>query len=273
MGLDEVPQAGDTLQVFHDEQKARQIALWRQTKEREALAERQNRVVTLETLHKQIKEGEVNELAVVVKGDVQGSVEVLARALSELSTPEVRVKVIHGATGAITETDIMLAAASRAIVIGFNVRPERNVIEIIRREGVDVRLHSIIYNVTEEIKQAMLATLSPVEKEVYQGRAEVREVFRIAKVGDVAGCYVTDGLIRRDSRIRLLRDSVVVWNGRLSSLKRFKDDAKEVKSGFECGIGLERYNDLKPGDELEAFTIELTRRDSLDPQAQRKLDA
>ncbi|MFN7965697.1 MAG: translation initiation factor IF-2 [Acidobacteriota bacterium] len=269
MGLEEVPQAGDTLQVFTDEQKARQIAMWRQAKDKEATTDRHSRVLTLETLHKQIKEGQVNELPVVLKGDVQGSVEVLAKALTDLSTTEVKVKVIHTATGAITETDVMLAAASRAIIIGFNIRPERNVIDVIRREGVDVRLHSIIYKVTEEIKQAMLATLSPVEKEVYLGRAEVREVYRIVKVGDIGGCYVVDGLIRRDSQVRLLRDNVVVWTGKLASLRRFKDDAREVKSGFECGIGLERYNDLKVGDEIESFMIELSRRDSLDLKATR----
>jgi translation initiation factor IF-2 len=269
MGLDEVPQAGDTLQVFADEQKARQIATWRQGKERDALAERQTRLVTLETLHSQIQAGQVNELTIVVKGDVQGSVEVLQKALSDLSTPEIKVRVIHAATGAITETDVMLAAASRAIVIGFNVRPERTVLEIIRREGVDVRLHSIIYNVTEEIKQAMLATLSPIQKEVYLGRAEVREVFRIVKIGEIAGCYVVDGLIRRDASVRLLRDNVVVWTGKMSSLKRFKDDAREVKSGFECGIGLERFHDIKVGDEIEAFAVELTKRESLDTKAGR----
>jgi translation initiation factor IF-2 len=269
MGLDEVPQAGDTLQVFADEQKARQIATWRQGKERDALAERQTRLVTLETLHSQIQAGQVNELTIVVKGDVQGSVEVLQKALSDLSTPEIKVRVIHAATGAITETDVMLAAASRAIVIGFNVRPERTVLEIIRREGVDVRLHSIIYNVTDEIKQAMLATLSPIQKEVYLGRAEVREVFRIVKIGEIAGCYVVDGLIRRDASVRLLRDNVVVWTGKMSSLKRFKDDAREVKSGFECGIGLERFHDIKVGDEIEAFAVELTKRESLDTKAGR----
>ncbi len=269
MGLEEVPQAGDTLQVFTDEQKARQIAHWRQAKDKEALTDRHSRVLTLETLHTQIKEGQVNELPVVLKGDVQGSVQVLAKALTDLSTSEVKVKVIHTATGAITETDVMLAAASRAIIIGFNVRPERNVIDVIRREGVDVRQHSIIYKVTEEIKQAMLATLSPVEKEVYLGRAEVREVYRIVKVGEIGGCYVLDGLIRRDSQVRLLRDNVVVWTGKLASLRRFKDDAREVKSGFECGIGLERFNDLKVGDEIEAFTIEFSRRESLDLKATR----
>lgn len=269
MGLEDVPQAGDTLQVFTDEQKARQIAVWRKSKEREAQSDRQSRVLTLETLHAQIQEGQVNELPIVVKADVQGSVEVLAKALADLSTGEVKVKVIHAGTGAITETDVMLAAASRAIIVGFNVRPERGVQDVIRREGVDVRLHTVIYAVTEEIKQAMLATLSPVEKEVYLGRAEVRDVFRIAKVGEIAGCYVVDGLIRRDAQVRLLRDNVIVWTGRLASLRRFKDDAREVKSGFECGIGLERFNDIKLGDEIEAFTIELSRRESLETKPTR----
>lgn len=264
MGLEDVPSAGDLFQVFPDESKARQIALYRAQKQREEEAAKRMKLPTLETLASQIKAGDVNELATVVKADVQGSVEVLRKSLEDLSTGEVVVKVIHSGTGAITETDILLASASKAIVIGFNVRPERGVAEIAKREGVDVRLHTVIYNITDEIKQAMLSTLSPVEKEVYLGRAEVRQVFRIAKIGTIAGCYVLDGIIRRDSRVRLLRDNVVIHEGRIGSLRRFKDDAREVKTGFECGIGLERFHDLKPGDEIEAFTIELTRRESLD---------
>ncbi|MCU0254768.1 MAG: translation initiation factor IF-2, partial [Acidobacteria bacterium] len=267
MGLEDVPQAGDTLQVFPDEQRARQIALYRQTKRREEEAARRTKLPTLETLHQQIKEGDVSELAIVVKADVQGSVEVLRKSIEDLSTPEVTVRVIHSGTGAISETDILLASASRAIVVGFNVRPDRGVADVAREEGVDIRLHTVIYNVTEEIKKAMLAQLSPVEKEVALGRVEVRQVFRIAKIGVVAGCYVTDGVVRRDAQVRLLRDNVVIHTGKISTLRRFKDDAREVRSGFECGIALERYQDLKPGDELEAFTIEMTRRESLDPSA------
>ncbi len=267
MGLEDVPQAGDTLQVFPDEQRTRQIALYRQTKRREEEAARRTKLPTLETLHQQIKEGEVSELAIVVKADVQGSVEVLRKSIEDLSTPEVTVRVIHSGTGAISETDILLASASRAIVVGFNVRPDRGVSDLAREEGVDIRLHTVIYNVTEEIKKAMLAQLAPVEKEVALGRVEVRQVFRIAKIGTVAGCYVTEGVVRRDAQVRLLRDNVVVHTGRIATLRRFKDDAREVRSGFECGVALERYHDLKPGDEIEAFTIEMTRRESLDPSA------
>jgi len=265
MGLEEVPQAGDTLQVFPDEHKARQIALYRQQKLREEMEARRAKLPTLELLHKQIAEKELTELPIVLKADVQGSVEALRHKLEELSTSEVKVNVIHAATGAITETDVMLAAASRAIIVGFNVRPQRGVPEAARREGVDIRLHTVIYKVTDEIRQAMLATLSPVEKEVYLGRAEVRQVFRISRIGTVAGCYVVDGVIQRDANVRLLRDHVVIHEGRIASLKRFKDDAREVRAGFECGISLEKYNDIKPGDEIEAFKIELVQRESLDP--------
>ncbi|MBP7146176.1 MAG: translation initiation factor IF-2 [Acidobacteria bacterium] len=263
MGLEDVPAAGDTLQVFPDEQKARQIALYRQQKVRDEAIEHRAKLPTLETLHAQIKAGEVKELPVVVKADVAGSVEVLCKSLEDLSNPEVTVRVIHSGTGAITETDILLASASRALVIGFNVRPERGVADVARREGVDIRLHTVIYNVTDEIKAAMLATLSPVEKEVYLGRAQVRQVFRVAKVGTVAGCYVIDGLIRRDAQVRLLRDNVVIHEGSIASLKRFKDDAREVRAGFECGIGLERYQDIKPNDEIEAYTVEYARREAM----------
>jgi translation initiation factor IF-2 len=269
MGLSDVPQAGDTLQVFADEQKARQIALYRQEKTREEEQARRSSAPTLERLHAMIAEGEVNELPMVVKADVQGSAEVLVHAVEKLSTSEVQVRVIHAGTGAITENDILLASASGAIVIGFNVRPERGVLEIADREGVDVRLHTVIYKVTEEIERAMLATLSPVEKEVYLGRAEVRDTFKVPKVGTIAGCYVTDGEVRRDARVRLLRDNVVVHEGRIASLKRFKDDAKQVRQGFECGIGLERYQDIKLGDEIEAFAVVTSQRDSLETNPAR----
>ncbi|RMG44982.1 MAG: translation initiation factor IF-2, partial [Acidobacteria bacterium] len=264
MGLEDVPDAGDTLQVFPDEQKARQLVLYRQQKRREEEQARRAQLPTLDNLFEKIKGGEVTELPIVLKADVQGSVEVLRRSLTDLSTDEVAVKVIHAGTGAITETDILLASASRALVIGFNVRPERGVAEVAAREGVDIRLHTVIYNVSEEIKQAMLAKLSPVAKEVYLGRAEVRQVFRVPKVGIVAGCYVVDGVVRRDAGARLLRDNVVVYEGKIASLRRFKDDAKEVRAGFECGIGLERFQDIKPGDEIEAFVIEMKRRESLE---------
>ncbi|HHN73780.1 MAG TPA: translation initiation factor IF-2, partial [Acidobacteria bacterium] len=263
MGLDDVPQAGDLFQVFPDEQKARQISVYRRQKTKEEEQARRTALPTLDKLHEMIQQGEVNELPLVIKADVQGSVEVLSAALEKLSTSEVKVRVIHSGTGAITENDILLASASRAIIIGFNVRPERGVPETAQRVGVDIRLHTVIYKVAEEIEQAMLATLSPVEKEVYLGRVEVRETFRVPKLGVIAGCYVVDGLVRRDAQIRLLRDNVVIHEGKIGSLKRFKDDAKEVRAGFECGISIERYQDIKPGDEIEAFVIESVKRESL----------
>ncbi|MDH3285028.1 MAG: translation initiation factor IF-2, partial [Acidobacteriota bacterium] len=264
MGIEDVPSAGDVFQVFPDEQRARQLAIYRQQKLREEELSRRATLPSVERLFEQIREGQVNELAIVLKADVAGSAETLQRTLADLSTDEVRVNVIHASPGAITETDIMLASASRAIVIGFNVRPERGVADIAQREGVDLRLHTVIYKVAEEIKQAMLATLSPVENEVYLGRAAIREIFRIPKIGLIAGCIVTDGLIKRDARVRVLRDNVVIHEGKVGSLRRFKDDAKEVRSGFECGISIERFQDVKPNDEIEAFTIELSRRESLE---------
>lgn len=263
MGLEDVPLAGDTLQVFPDEQKARQISVYRRQKQREEEQVRRTSLPTLDKLHELIQQGEVNDLPIVVKADVQGSVEVLSAALEKLSTPEVKVQVIHSGTGAITENDVLLASASKAIIVGFNVRPQRGVAETAARVGVDIRLHTVIYKVAEEIEQAMLATLAPVEKEVYLGRVEVRDTFKVPKIGVIAGCYVVDGLIRRDAQVRLLRDHVVIHEGKISSLKRFKDDAREVRAGFECGIGIERYQDIKPGDEIEAFVIEAVKRESL----------
>lgn len=263
MGFEDVPLAGDQLQVFRDEQRARQIVLYRQQKQRDEQMRTRQALPSLETLHQQIREGQVQELRVILKADVQGSVEVLKKSLVDLSTSEVQVKVIHSATGAITETDVLLAQASRALIVGFNVRPQRGVLDFAEREGVDVRLHTIIYKITEEIEQAMLATLSPVEKEKYLGRAEIQQIFKVPKVGMIAGCRVVDGVIRRDAQIRLLRDHVVIFEGKISSLRRFKDDAREVRSGFECGIGIERFNDVKPGDEIEAFVVEFFARESL----------
>ncbi|NJN63492.1 MAG: translation initiation factor IF-2 [Acidobacteria bacterium] len=270
MGLEDVPQAGDQFQVFRDEHKARQIALYRQQKVRDEQMRTRQALPSLETLHQQIREGQVKELRVILKADVQGSAEVLRKALTDLSTQEVQVKVIHTATGAITETDVLLAQASQALIVGFSVRPQRGVLEMAEREGVDVRLHTIIYKITEEIERAMLATLSPVQKEKYLGRAEILQVFKVPKIGMVAGCKVVDGTIRRDAQVRLLRDHVVIYEGRISSLKRFKDDAREVRSGFECGIGLERFNDTKPGDEIEAFVTELVQRESLEATAESR---
>lgn len=214
-----------------------------------------SRKVSLEGLMDKIKADEVKALNLVLKADVQGSAEVLRDTLAKLSTSEVAVNVLHASVGAITANDILLASASQAIVIGFNVRPERSAKELAEREGVDVRLYSVIYAVTEEIQKAMTGMLAPTIKEEELGRAEVREVFRVSKVGTVAGCMVLEGSILRNARARLLRDNVVVWEGNLASLRRFKDDVGEVKSGFDCGIGLERFQDIKEGDIIEAFRL------------------
>jgi translation initiation factor IF-2 len=255
LGLEEVPQAGDRLQVIDDTLKARQIALHRQAKQREAALAKSARL-TLEQLHEQLAAGDVKELPLIIKADVQGSVEVLSDTLNKLSTDKVKVKVIHAGVGAITETDVLLASASNAVVIGFNVRPERKATDLAQLEQVDIRLHTIIYNVTDEIKKAMTGLLAVVFKETTLGRAEVRETFRISNVGMVAGCYLQDGKITREALIRLLRDSVVVHQGRIRSLRRFKDDVTEVRTGMECGIALENFSDVKVGDVIEAFVKE-----------------
>jgi len=255
LGLEDVPQAGDRLQVIDDTMKARQIALHRQAKQREAALAKSARL-TLEQLHAQLAAGDVKELPLIIKADVQGSVEVLADTLNKLSTDRVKVKVIHAGVGAITETDVLLASASNAVVIGFNVRPERKATELAQLEQVDIRMHTIIYNVTDEIKKAMTGLLAVVFKETILGRAEVRDTFRISNVGMVAGCYLQDGKITREALIRLVRDSVVVHQGRIKSLRRFKDDVTEVRSGMECGIALENFGDVKVGDVIEAFVKE-----------------
>ncbi len=255
LGLEDVPQAGDRVQVIDDTLKARQIALHRQSKLREAALAKSARL-TLEQLHEQLAAGDVKELPLIIKADVQGSVEVLADTLNKLSTEKVKIKVIHAGAGAITESDVLLATASNAVIIGFNVRPERKASELAQLENVDIRLHTIIYNVTEEIKKAMTGLLAVTYKETSLGRADVRDTFRISKVGTVAGCYLQDGKITRDARVRLLRDNVVVYDGKVRSLRRFKDDVAEVKTGMECGIGLENFNDVKIGDVIEAYVKE-----------------
>ena len=203
-----------------------------------------------------MKAGEVKELPIILKTDVGGSAEVLTDTLQKLSNEKVKIRVLHSGVGAITESDVLLASASNAIIIGFNVRPERNAAAVAEQEKVDIRLHTIIYNLTDEIKKAMTGLLEPVFKEVYQGKAEVRETFRITKVGMVAGCIVQDGTLTRDSEMRLLRDNVVVHTGKVGSLRRFKDDVSEVRSGMECGVTLENFGDVKQGDIIEAFVTE-----------------
>jgi translation initiation factor IF-2 len=255
LGLEDVPQAGDRLQAIEDTAKARQIAAHRQTKLREAALAKSARL-TLEQLHEQMAAGEVKELALIIKADVQGSVEVLADTLGKLGNERVKTKVIHAGVGAVTETDVLLASASNAVIVGFNVRPERKANDLAQLEHVDIRLHTVIYEVVEEIKKAMSGLLSAVFKEISQGRAEVRDTFRISKVGTIAGCYVQEGKVTRESRIRVLRDNVVVHEGRVRSVRRFKEDVPEVKFGTECGISVENFNDIKVGDVLEAFTVE-----------------
>ena len=255
LGLDSLPEAGDDFQVVTDTAKAKQIVNFRDQKLREQTLAKSSRL-TLEQLHKQMQAGEVKELPIIIKTDVGGSAEVLTETLQKLSNDKVKVRVIHSGVGAINESDVLLASASNAIIIGFNVRPERNAAALAEQEKVDVRLHTIIYNLTDEIKLAMAGLLAPVYKEVYRGKAEVRDTFRITKVGNVAGCVVLDGVVTRDSEVRLLRDNVVVYTGKIASLRRFKDDVSEVKSGMECGITLENFADVKQSDVMEAFKTE-----------------
>jgi len=253
LGLEGLPQAGDQFVVVADRDKARGISEYREQKAREAALAKSSRV-SLEGLAEQIKTAGTKELNIILKGDVQGSVEVLSDLLSKLSNDRVRLKLLRSGVGAITETDVLLASASNAIIIGFNVRPERKAQELAEQEEVDIRMHSIIYELQDEIKRAMSGLLEPTIKETYQGRAEVLETFRIPKVGTVAGCRVIDGLIKRDAEVRLLRDNVVVFKGKIGSLRRFKDDAKEVTNGMECGISIANYGDIKAHDVIEAFT-------------------
>ena len=255
-GFNDLPDAGDLLQVVEDESKARGIAEYRQQEQRRRdLAPGQGRL-SLEQLFSRIQEGEVKELAVVLKADVQGSLEVLRDALAKESTEKVKVQVLHAGVGAISTNDVLLASASKAIIIGFNVRPERTAVDLAEKEEVDIRLHTVIYELIDELRKAMTGLLEPTFREVSSGRAEVRDTFKVPKVGTIAGCHVVEGVIPRTAGVRLVRDNRVIYEGRISSLRRFKDDVSEVRSGFDCGIGLERFQDLKPGDFIEAFTRE-----------------
>ncbi|HET9696345.1 MAG TPA: translation initiation factor IF-2 [Terriglobales bacterium] len=255
LGLEGLPQAGDQFTVLADREKAVGVAEYRQQKAREATLAKSSKV-SLEGLAEQLKSEGTKELSIILKGDVGGSVEVLNDLLTKLSNEKVKIKILRGGVGAITESDVLLASASNAIIIGFNVRPERKAQELAEQEKVDIRLHSIIYELQDEIKRAMTGMLEPVFKETYQGRAEVRDTFRVPKVGTIAGCYVQDGIIKRDSQVRLLRDNVVIFTGKVGSLRRFKDDASEVRNGMECGIGIAGYGDIKVGDVIEAFVTE-----------------
>jgi translation initiation factor IF-2 len=258
LGLQGVPEAGDQFQVA-DEAKARHIVEYRQAKQREAaLAKTATGRLTLDQLHEQLRAGEVKELPVVIKADVQGSVEVLSEMLPKISNDQVKVEVIQASVGAVTESDVILASASNAIIVAFNVRPERKATELAQREGVDVRMHTIIYELLDELKKAVSGLLAPVIKETYLGRAEVRDTFRIKGAGMIAGCFVQDGVLKRDADVRVLRDNVVVYTGKLTSLRRFKEDVNEVRNGYECGAGISNFNDVKVGDVLECFKIEKT---------------
>ncbi len=255
LGLEQLPEAGDSFQAVTDTAKAKQIVLYRAEKERAAMLAKTGRV-TLEQFHKQMAAGEIKELPIILKADVGGSAEVLRDTLERLSTDKVTIRVLRAGVGAINESDVDLAVASNAIVIGFNVRPERNAVATAEREKVDMRLHTIIYELIDEMKKAMAGMLAPVYKEVYRGRAEIREVFKVSKVGAVAGCLVVDGNIPRDSQIRILRDNIMVHSGKVGSLRRFKDDVSEVRFGMECGITIDNYNDLHQGDIIEAFSMQ-----------------
>ncbi|BCA79518.1 translation initiation factor IF-2 [Desulfuromonas sp. AOP6] len=254
-GLSGVPDAGDTFHAVDDEKTAKDVAQHRQQKLREAELAKTSKI-SLEQLYARIQQGDVKELKVIIKGDVQGSVEAVKDSLLKLATEACRLVVIHTGVGGITESDITLATASDAIVLGFNVRPETKASALAEAEGVDIRLYNIIYDAVADIRDAMEGLLAPTFREKHLGRAEVRETFTISKVGTIAGCYVVDGKLLRSSQVRLVRDSVVIWEGKLSSLKRFKDDVKEVATGYECGISLENYNDIKVGDFIEAFEME-----------------
>jgi translation initiation factor IF-2 len=253
-GLSEVPVAGADFLVLADEKKAREIALFRQGKFRDVKLAKQQ-AAKLENMFEQMGDGEVRTLSLIVKADVQGSIEAIAGSLEKLSTPEVKVSLIHSGVGAITESDVNLALASKAIIIGFNSRADATARRLAESSGVDIRYYNIIYAMVDEIKAALSGMLAPEKKESIIGMVEIRQVFHISKVGTVAGCYVTEGIIKRSSSVRVLRNNVVIHTGELDSLKRFKDDAKEVKSNFECGLSLRGYNDLEVGDFLEVFEI------------------
>ncbi len=256
IGFPEVPTAGAVFTAVDDEKRARQIALTRLQKER-LVEMAKRRKLTLDDLYAKIKEGEVKDLNIIIKGDVQGSVEATRDALERITHPQVKVKVIHTAVGGINESDVMLAAASNAIIIGFNVRPETKASQTAEKEGVDIRLYNIIYEAIEDVKKALEGLLEPTLKEKILGRAEVRQTFQVSRIGTIAGCYVIDGTVSRASDgVRIIRDNIVIYEGKLSSLKRFKDDVREVQTGYECGITIENYNDMKVGDIIENYVIE-----------------
>ncbi|MFB3924666.1 MAG: translation initiation factor IF-2 [Syntrophales bacterium] len=258
IGFSNVPNAGTDFVTVEDEKRARSISDYWVRKEREKELASTTKI-TLEHLYSRIREG-AKELNVILKADVQGSIEAIAEALRKLSTSDVKLKIIHSSTGAVTETDVLLASASDAIIIGFKVRPDSRVTDIAKEEGVEIKLYDVIYDVINDVKAAMEGMLEPIYKEVFLGRAEVRETFRVPKVGMIAGSYITEGKVTRDAKIKLVRDGVMIYNGKVLSLKRFKEDAREVAAGYECGIGIENFNDIKAGDVIEAYTEERVER-------------
>jgi translation initiation factor IF-2 len=257
-GLSSVPEPGTQFVGVAEEAKARQVAEFRRSRQREGELQKTSRV-SLEDLSQRMREGEVKDLKVIIKGDVQGSVEALQNALERLSTNEVKLQVIHASAGAISETDVTLASASKGLIIGFNIRPEAKAAQLAEKEGVEIRLYTVIYEAIDDVREAMEGLLAPTFREKALGRAEVRKTFNVPG-GTIAGSMVVDGKVTRAGRARLVRDGRVVWEGKIASLKRFKDDAREVAAGYECGIGLENYNDVKPGDIVEAFEMETVLR-------------
>ena len=260
LGLSEVPEAGDDFIAVDNEKLAKQVAEKRQ-KDKHLQEISRNLKVSLEDIFAQIKEGEIKDLNIVLKADVQGSIEAIRQSLEKLSNDEVRVNIIRTAVGGIKEADVMLAAASNAIIIGFNVRPDANAKKLSEKENVEIKTYRVIYDAIEDVRAALSGMLAPEIKEVELGQAEVRNTFKVPKVGTIAGCYVTEGKITRNAKLRVVRDGVVILDGEIASLRRFKDDVKEVAAGYECGIGIDKFNDIKEGDVLEAYTFEEIKRE------------
>jgi translation initiation factor IF-2 len=254
LGLQSVPNAGDQIVVVNDEKLSKQVA--EERKNREKIEKLKVKKVTLEDVFNKIEEGKFIDLNLIIKADVQGSMEALKESLVKLSNDEVKVNIVHSGVGAINESDIMLADTSKAIIIGFNIRPDANARTLAEKSGVEIKLYRIIYEAIEDITKAIKGMLTPTYKETYLGRAEVRAIYRISGVGTVSGCMVKDGKITRNAKVRLIRDNKEIFNSEIASLKRFKDDVKEVAAGFECGIGIARYNDVKEGDIIEAYIME-----------------
>jgi translation initiation factor IF-2 len=255
LGFSEVPNAGDYFQVVKDLETAKKIAQFRLSQVKREEPTRPEHL-TLDQLFKKIEEGDVKELPLIIKADVHGSVEVLKDILPDLSTDEVKVKIYHSATGTITESDILLASASNAIIIGYNVKPQQSILDMAREEKVEIRSYNVIYQLTDEIKKAMTGLLEPISKETYLGRAEVRRIFHIPRIGTIAGCLVTDGKITRNAEVRIIRENEVIHKGKISSLKHLKNNVTEVKKDYECGIGIEKFKGIQEGDAIEAFVIE-----------------